>query len=851
MEIKEELSKECYVFLEKKVPYSLQDLYKKRLKEELIHIEVQDEFQYFLDLYKNNKKYANNENNLIVPWLLEICNDFDVNQESSYKMGELPDVDIDFLPQVRDYLKNEWAVKEFGKEFVCNIGNYGTFGLKSSFIDMARVHGYDRGEIIKITKQISLKDDDGNSLSFDKALEIYPELDIYCKKYPDVATAVQKIVNRNRSMGKHAAGLIISSVPISDFVPLAKNAKDETCVSSWVEGLSGQDLGPVGLIKMDLLVIDVLYQLAYACKLIKERHKIVNISAKINEWDWSDDSYQNDPKCLEMASNGDLKGIFQFDSDGIRNLAKKSCVSSFSDLVTLNALYRPGCLDMGMDQTFAKRKTGEEEYEIHPLLEPYLKNTYGVMVFQEQIMQILNVAGDIPLRDCYQVVKAISKKKISAFIKYKEKFIENGQVKLQIPKEEVQELFEKIQAFSEYGFNKSHAASYSMLASRQIYLKTYYPLEFYCALLFTEKSEEKSKIYAFDAFKKGILVKKLDLNLSKENYSIYEKDIYTGFSNIKGIGEEKAQRVVASQPYSDFFDFLNRFGVDAHVLKPLISLGVFKDDTKENLSKFWLKHCYLSKKIKGKERRLANNLLKIMEKLKNLLPQEHHSKIQINSKWISAYVKTTIEVNFRKFTEIQKKFLLDLKKIHDSVVKVESKKNDVIFFNKEDLENVSDDSIAIDDDFFSDIKHEMLCELKYYGFVWETNIQKSVDYTGSTLDLLKENYERGAEFGIVECEIEIIERKKSKKDTFFYQVTILDGNGERAKFNVWKDDYEIFNQELRKGNLIKVQLRAPTNGFPTYTLKSLPYEKRNSKKHSKQNDFRIVEMTKNENRTDD
>ena len=845
MEAKDELSKLCYNFLENKVDNNLKLIYKKRLKEELIHIDVQNEYDYFLNLYNLNKKYQKNENNLIVPWLLGICHDFDINEESAYKMGELPDVDIDFLPIVRDYLKNEWAVKEFGQEYVCNIGNYGTFGLKSSFIDMARVHGYDRNEILNITKQLSLKDDEGNSLSFEKALELYPELDAYCKKYSDVALAVQKIMNRNRSMGRHAGGLIISSVPISDFVPLAKNAKDDTCASSWVEGLSGQDLGPVGLIKMDLLVIDVLNQIAYAVKLVKERHGVKNISAKDGEWDWSDDSYRNDPKCLQMAALGDLKGIFQFDSEGIRNLARKSVISSFDDLVTLNALYRPGCLDMGMDQTFVKRKLGEEEYSIHPILEPYLKKTYGVMVFQEQIMQILHAAGDIPLRDCYQVVKAISKKKLSAFIKYKEKFIENGQVKLGQPKEEVEKLFEQIQAFSEYGFNKAHAASYSMLAARQLYLKTYYPLEFYCALLYNEKSEEKAKEYSIDAFKKGIIVHNLDINISKVNYSIYKNDIYTGFSNIKGIGEERADRIVKNQPYADFFDFLNRFGVDAVVLKPFIALGVFQDDTKENLYKYWLKYSYLSKKIKSKEKRLANNLIKIMEKLKALFPPELHSKIQVNSKWIGGFIKSIIEKNNR-FTESQKKFLMNLKKIYESVLKIEKNNSDVVFFNKEDLDKVSDDAVEMDSSFVADIQNEMLCELRYYGFVWKTNLQKSADYTGKTLDYLRSQYDEGAQIGILECEIETVERRKTKTDKFYYQITILDGNCERAKFIVWYDDYQLFKDELKKGNLIKVQLKQPTNGFPTFSLNPLPYEKRNSKKHTKQADFRIVEMTKND-----
>ena len=172
MSEQEVLKNLCLENLKTKVSQDDYKLYLKRLINELIQIEVQEEAKYFLELYYVSKKYDNNENNLIVPWILSICFDFNIDKESIYNMGELPDIDVDYLPQVRDYLKNEWAVNEFGKDYVCNIGNYGTFGLKSTFIDMARVHGLDRGEILSITKQLKLKDDEGHALNFEKALEI-------------------------------------------------------------------------------------------------------------------------------------------------------------------------------------------------------------------------------------------------------------------------------------------------------------------------------------------------------------------------------------------------------------------------------------------------------------------------------------------------------------------------------------------------------------------------------------------------------------------------------------------------------------------------------------------------------
>jgi DNA polymerase-3 subunit alpha len=427
--------------------------FEKRLKWELIEIDVQDDEQYFLDLVEQKQRFDSNPNNLLVPFLLGICDTVDLNKEPAYKMGDFPDVDVDYLPVVRDYLKNEWAPKTFGADNVCSIGNYGTFGLKSSLIDMVRVHGLDRNEVLNITTKMGLKDDEGAELTLDKALEIYPELKVFLDKHPEIEKAVRKLLHRNRSMGKHAGGLIICNNRIDNFVPLVRGT-DGNPVSAWVEGLHGQDLGPVGLIKFDLLVVDGLWQIALTCNMVKERHGIESIAALPGDWDWSDTVYLNDPDSLAMANKGDLKCIFQFDSDGIRALVMKGGVDSFDDLVAYVSLFRPSCLQMKMDQEYVLRKKGLKKFEMPEILEPYLGKTYSVMIYQEQVMQILNIVGKIPLRDCYQVIKAISKKKLSAFQKYKDKFIENGQKTLGKSKADMEEYWNQVESFAGYGFNR-------------------------------------------------------------------------------------------------------------------------------------------------------------------------------------------------------------------------------------------------------------------------------------------------------------------------------------------------------------------------------------------------------------
>lgn len=429
--------------------------YLKRLKWEQEEILAKDKESYFQNLFSNKTKYPFNQNNLLIVWLLDIAPDFEVDKDPKCEYGDFPDIDSDFIPQIRNYIKEEWAPKTFGEEYVCNIGNYTTFGIKSALIDMARVHGLPREEILALTKSLDAKDDDGNAMTWDAAMKLYPELKKYCEDHPDVAEAAKKLLNRNRGMGVHAGGLIISRTPLPDLVPLVKR-KDNPQQSAWVEGLHGQDLQPVGLVKFDLLVVSNLLQIAKCCELVKTRHNLKGICALEGQSDWTDvEAWRNDPLSLGMADMGDLKGIFQFDSETVRSMCRNGGVDRFEDLVAYTSLNRPAALTMKMQERYIERKRGREKFSLHPLLEPILSDTYGVLLYQESLMKILNVVGDIPLRDCEIVRKAISKKKIENFLKYKEMFTVNGQKNLGCSEKEVNDLWDQIEAFSGYGFNKS------------------------------------------------------------------------------------------------------------------------------------------------------------------------------------------------------------------------------------------------------------------------------------------------------------------------------------------------------------------------------------------------------------
>lgn len=345
--IKESLAEACNLILQTK-GLDGDPRYKKRLKWELEEVISRNKSDYFWNLYTNRTRYPQNQNNLLICWLLGIVPDHDIDKDPNCVYGEFPDIDVDYIPIVRDYLKNTWAKNTFGEDYVCNIGNYTRFGIKNALIDMARVHGGNRDEVQALTKNLEPKDDEGKPLTWDAALRLYPDLKAYCEldeNHKRIADAAKKLLHRNRGTGVHAAGLIIANAPLFDLVPLVKK-KDTPQASAWVEGLNGQDLGPVGLVKFDLLVIANLLQIARCCDMVKRRHNLDGICNKPGESDWTDiASWRDNPVSLAMANKGDTKGIFQFDSEGIRSMVRAGGVDRFEDLVAYSSLFRPGPLN--------------------------------------------------------------------------------------------------------------------------------------------------------------------------------------------------------------------------------------------------------------------------------------------------------------------------------------------------------------------------------------------------------------------------------------------------------------------------------------------------------------------------
>ena len=827
--------------------------YQLRFAKELREIDNQSEHDYLIGLH-DRKHYYVNENNLLIPHLLGLCATPNIDADPKYVFGEFPDIDTDFLKDVQIYLKNIWASATFGFENVSAICNYTTFGLKSSLIDMARIFGKDRKEILDITTKLGSKDDEGDQLTFEKAVELFPKFKEYCENNKDVAEATQRILGRNRGMGVHAGGLIIANQRLDNIVPLVKGEDKDgnpISVSSFVEGLHGTDLGPLGLIKFDMLVVNDLKRIADCCELIKQRYGMKSICALPGQDDWSDIAYLNDKKCLEAAGRGELKGVFQFDSDGIREMCRKGGVDSFNDMIAYNSLYRPGPLGADMEKVYINRKKGNEEYEIHPLLQPILGKTYGVLVYQEQVMRVLNVVGSIPLIFCEKIRKAISKKKVKDFMQYKAMFLENGKTNLGWDDAAVEELWGLLEKFSEYGFNASHSCAYCYIAARTLYLKTHYPLEFFTSTLRCEGESDKIKVYKREAQRLQCPVKKLCLQNSKFTFDIVDKDIYIGFSNIKGIGEDVGRRIEAGKPYASFEDFLNKFGTDACVLKPLIALNVFEGDRKQ-LFGFYQHYKDAMKKREDRDKRSAKSIQTVIDEFRATLPESKKEQAEEILKELAGMSEVD---GTDKAVKLGPDCLKPYRKYCKALLSIKKKQDEDAPLKFSDYVYTAPD-LASDKLDAATIKyHQILdglpsaAEEAYYGFSWVHEMEYCPDYDGGR------NFEQfndeNTVTALVECVVKTAcQQKMSKKGNPYYTIGVEDENNKFTTVTIWEEDYARFKEEFEywdhakgRGHFLKIRLEKPNNGFRSYGFDSPPKALR--KKiipQEKSQDYRLTVM---------
>lgn len=449
----------------------------------------------------------------------------------------MPDIDIDFCIRRREEVI-EYVREKYGRPNVAQIVTFQTMAAKRVIRDVARVMNIPLGEADRIAKMIP--DDIGISIA--KALEQNPEL----KAMYDGNGQTKELLNMgmqlegfSRDTGTHAAGVVISEVPLMDIIPLKK--VDESIVTQFTM----TEIEELGLLKMDFLGLRNLTMIDDCLRLIERNHGL-----KLN----LDKMAFDDQKAFEIFRTGDTVGIFQCESKGMRAMIRKIQPSCFEDIIAILALYRPGPLNSGMVDQFIERKHGRVEISYaFPELEPYLKDTYGLIIYQEQVMQIASVIGGFSMAQADNLRKAMGKKKAEIMAKLREEFV-RGAVQTGHNKKAAEDLYDMCAKFAEYGFNKSHSAAYAVISYRTAWLKAHYPLEFMAALLSSVSDDEaKVREYINDCSRMGMEVLAPSVNESDKDFAAVNGAIRFGLSAIKNVGENAIDALMAERAKAGIF----------------------------------------------------------------------------------------------------------------------------------------------------------------------------------------------------------------------------------------------------------------------------------------------------------
>ncbi|MFO0864121.1 MAG: DNA polymerase III subunit alpha [Gemmataceae bacterium] len=510
--------------------------------------------------------------------------------------SEAPDIDIDFCQDNREKVL-EYVRRKYGEESVAQIATFGTMAAKAAIKDVGRAMDTPLDYVNRLTamvpKVLNISLEDSIQQSPDLRREYETNADT--KKLIDIAMALE---GTNRNVGTHAAGVVIANGPITDYVPVQRINRDKSgknadylITTQWVMG----DIEKVGMLKMDFLGLRTLTVVDNALKLIWKTHVGDKPLESIKDSDPKayhllkhgiDSIPLTDAKTYALLQRGDARGVFQLESDGIRELLKRMKPDNIRDLIATNALYRPGPLGGGMVDAYVNRKHGREKptYQ-HPVMEGILSETYGVIVYQEQCMRVLNRLGGIELASAYACIKAISKKKQEIIDQRYAEFIKGAQER-GVAKDVADEIFQLIVKFAGYGFNKSHSAAYAKLGYQTAYLKTHFTAEFMAALLSSEIDDSNKRDimveHIDDARRLGADVLPPNVQEGEPDFTVKDGMIVFGLTAIKGLGRSAAEHIMQVRKeggmFKDFFDFCERIDqkiVPKAAIEKLIKAGGF------------------------------------------------------------------------------------------------------------------------------------------------------------------------------------------------------------------------------------------------------------------------------------
>lgn len=559
----------------RKICSERKDLDQDQLCFELDQLEQMGLADKFYELYKNNKRGNENRVRSLVAYALNITSEYpkgDFKPHIEILSARTPDIDIDFDDTRRDEVL-KYVSDKYGHDHVAQIITFGTMAARGSIRDAGRALGYSYDFCDKIAKMIPLTPNQGKS-SLKKAKETIDELkqaynaNSDVKKLVDAASRLEGVA---RHSSTHACAVVITPEPLTEYLPLQQGT-DEGDIITQYEMHAVEDLG---LLKMDFLGLANLTIIENALKEV-ERNYRVNIN--INEVPLDDE------KTFHLLQAAETTGCFQLESQGMKRYLKSLKPTSIEDIIVMISLYRPGPLDAGMVEEYIERKHGRRKISyLHPSMEPILNNTYGIIVYQEQLMQIAKTLAKFTLPQGYTLIKAVGKKIKSLLDEQREKIIE-GMINNNIARLTAEKIWDFIEPFARYGFNKSHAACYAMIAYQTAYLKANYPTEFMAAFMNSETGDVERIAFLIEECKNmGIEVLPPSINESYEKFAVVKSaspSIRFGLTAIKNVGENIVASIIKERlengPFRHVEEFVYRIqnkDLNKKSLESLIKCG--------------------------------------------------------------------------------------------------------------------------------------------------------------------------------------------------------------------------------------------------------------------------------------
>jgi len=566
------------------IPNDQEKLYDERLKIEIDLITKMGFVGYFLVVsdfiqwaHRNGIPVGPGRGSVagsLVAWALQITNIDPLKYNLLFERFlnpervSMPDIDIDFCIEGRDKVIN-YVRDHYGHDKVCHIITFGTMMAKGVIKDVARTLGFSFEDSNAITSLIP----DQIKITLNDAIEQEPRLQELIDNNPKVKKLFDiafKLEGLTRHASKHAAGIVISPEPIDEVLPVYVPPKSNELVTQYAM----TELESIGFLKIDFLGLKNLTLIDRAIKLIKQNH---GVTIDINNLSL------DDPKTFELICAGKTSGVFQLESSGLKDVLRKLQPEKFEDIIAVNALYRPGPLGSGMVDDFIERKHGRQEIKyLFPELEPILQETYGVIIYQEQVMKIASTIAGYSLGEADILRRAMGKKKVEVMSEQEKIFLKKAQER-KFDTQKAKELFDLMAYFAGYGFNKSHSAAYAFIAYQTAYLKANYQAEFLACLISLETTNtEKMSFYLAESKDMGLGILPPDINTSHIDFSVIDNNILFGLQGIKNVGAIALDNIIAERkkngPFADLFDFCKRIDLrtaNKRVIENLICAGAF------------------------------------------------------------------------------------------------------------------------------------------------------------------------------------------------------------------------------------------------------------------------------------